>query len=489
MKNRLLILGLAALGIMAVAAGVPRASNAAGALVTLRGVTLVGSVDTTNKTLTVRSTEGTVTSDFVVTYTLTIPATATAKAIPGTRIGGNPKGINLFTDWRQGDPLTITGKIVGYEGGLLKITASSIDYQLKGVAIKTYVGQVENKNTATNQLSVSIKPGAFYTTTQINNVGQNTGPTLTGAANVDGVSLGSSVKVVQVWRPDPATGVQTKFKDMSVTVLTPLPATAVRWVMRLVSAGTPPTYSMGAGFNLPLTTTAGNKIMLQNETTTPLYVRIPDTERSKFATTITSPYVKIGAKGILTLATKLPVSTAIFATPIPTLPTPKSITVTKTGNGLVKAPTGINCGAVCTALYADSSTVVLTATPTTTGYNISWGGACSGSTATCTLTMNEAKNVTVNFVSNTAEYTLNVSAIGVGTVAFSPTGRSCVGTSSCKYAGGTTVTLTADPGANLNTWWTSGCTAVDPDLTPNVCTVLMNADKTVNVRFTTLIPN
>lgn len=485
MKQRLLVLALLALGAAAIAIGMPRASQAAAAQVILRGVTLVGSVDTTNHSLTVRSTEGAVTSDFIVTYTLTIPATATTKAIPGTRIGGNPRGLTLFTDWRQGDPLTVTGKIIGYDAGKLKIAASGIDYQLRGVAIKNYVGIVENKNTTTNQISVSIKPGAFFTTTQVSNVGQSGGPTLTGAADVNAIPLASNVRLQQVWRPDPTTGVQSKFKDLSVTVLTPLPANAVGWVVRAVGAGTPTTYSLGAGFNMPLTVSAGNKILLQNENSVPLYVRIPDSERAKFATFINAPYITVKAKSIATLVTKAPVSTSILGQPIATLPSAKTLIVTKTGNGLVKAGTGINCGTVCSATYADSTNVILTATPTT-GYLISWGGACTGTASTCTLTMGENKSVTANFVTSLNPLTLSIAQTGTGTVTFSPVGTSCVGTTSCKYTPGTVVTLTGTPGPTLNTWWVSGCT-VDPDL-PDKCTVVLNADTSVNVQFTRYIP-
>ncbi len=479
MKQRLLILMLLAFGTMTVVLGMPRAASAAAAQVILRGVTLVETVNTTNKTLTVRSTAGTLTSDFTVTYTLTIPATLTAVAIPGTKIGGNPRGITLFTDWRQGDPMTITGQVVGYEGGKLKIAASKIDYQLRGVSIKNYVGIVENKNIAMNQLSVSIKPGTFYTTSQINNIGQAGGPTLTGAGSVEAIPLVSNVKLQQVWRPDYITGVQGKFKDLSVTVLTSLPAYAVKWVVRLTDAGTPPTYNMGAGFTMPLTTVAGNKILLQNETAVPLYVRIPDSERVKFTTAITRPYVTVGARSIVTLVTKAPVSTSIFGQPIATLPSPKTVTVVKTGNGLVKAVTGINCGTVCSAPYADSSTVVLTATPTT-GYIVSWGGACTGTASTCTLTMDENKSVTASFVVNTTVYSLDVTKAGSGTVTVSPISSACVGTSGCTYGPGTRVTITATPAAGyyINSWTGGGCLG-----TTSTCAVDMTANQTVNVMF------
>ena len=69
------------------------------------------------------------------------------------------------------------------------------------------------------------------------------------------------------------------------------------------------------------------------------------------------------------------------------------------GTGTVtSSPAGINCGSTCSANFTANTTVTLMAAAT--GGNsvfTGWSGACSGTAATCTVTMNAAKNVGVMF--------------------------------------------------------------------------------------------
>ena len=68
----------------------------------------------------------------------------------------------------------------------------------------------------------------------------------------------------------------------------------------------------------------------------------------------------------------------------------------KKGAGTVSSSmAGIDCGTKCSSTYTPSTQIILTATPAPN--LISWGDACSGSTATCTVTMDAAKSVTVTF--------------------------------------------------------------------------------------------
>jgi len=65
-----------------------------------------------------------------------------------------------------------------------------------------------------------------------------------------------------------------------------------------------------------------------------------------------------------------------------------AVTVTKAGmgNGTVASnPSGISCPGTCSASFNHGATVVLTANPAA-GSKITWSGACSGSSTTCTLT-------------------------------------------------------------------------------------------------------
>jgi uncharacterized repeat protein (TIGR02543 family) len=90
--------------------------------------------------------------------------------------------------------------------------------------------------------------------------------------------------------------------------------------------------------------------------------------------------------------------------PPPPAPGPTfTLTVTKGGSapgrGTVSSnPAGISCGDTCSAAYASGSTVTLTATVNNrNGIFAGWGGACSGTGGTCTVTMDASKTVTATF--------------------------------------------------------------------------------------------
>ena len=84
----------------------------------------------------------------------------------------------------------------------------------------------------------------------------------------------------------------------------------------------------------------------------------------------------------------------------PAAPITYTLTVTKTGNGsgaVTSNPAGINCGSACSATFTASTVITLTATPAVNNTFGGWNGACTGSNATCQVTMDAAKNVTVTF--------------------------------------------------------------------------------------------
>jgi chitodextrinase len=73
-----------------------------------------------------------------------------------------------------------------------------------------------------------------------------------------------------------------------------------------------------------------------------------------------------------------------------------SLSVTKSGSGTgTVSGGGISCGNTCSVTA--SGTVTLTASPDSNSSFTSWGGACSGSAATCTVAMNAARSVTATF--------------------------------------------------------------------------------------------
>ncbi|MCC6130938.1 MAG: hypothetical protein IT186_13525 [Acidobacteria bacterium] len=78
----------------------------------------------------------------------------------------------------------------------------------------------------------------------------------------------------------------------------------------------------------------------------------------------------------------------------------KRLTITKAGDGdglVGSSPGGIGCGPSCTASFLFLSQVTLTATPSPPSSFTSWGGACTGTAPTCTVTMDRAQSVTATF--------------------------------------------------------------------------------------------
>lgn len=76
------------------------------------------------------------------------------------------------------------------------------------------------------------------------------------------------------------------------------------------------------------------------------------------------------------------------------------LTVSLFGNGrgsVSSTPAGISCGTTCSRRFGSGASVTLRATPAS-GYQFAgWTGACSGSSNTCTLAMNQARTVFATF--------------------------------------------------------------------------------------------
>lgn len=92
-----------------------------------------------------------------------------------------------------------------------------------------------------------------------------------------------------------------------------------------------------------------------------------------------------------------------------TMDQPKSITakfsmvvlaVTKSGSGagtVSSVPAGIDCGGSCLRDFTVGTTVTLTAAPSSASVFEGWGGACGGTSLTCTVTMSQSRNVSAVF--------------------------------------------------------------------------------------------
>lgn len=95
------------------------------------------------------------------------------------------------------------------------------------------------------------------------------------------------------------------------------------------------------------------------------------------------------------------------------------------GAGTVtSSPSGIDCGASCSASFSSGAAVTLTAAPASGSYFAGWSGACSG-TGSCVVTMDAVENVIViatfkqvPFVANATSIITPTSATITNTIAF-----------------------------------------------------------------------
>jgi uncharacterized protein (DUF2345 family) len=161
-----------------------------------------------------------------------------------------------------------------------------------------------------------------------------------------------------------------------------------------------------------------------------------------------------------------------------------SVSKAGTGSGTVTSyPQGIDCGATCSAQYANGTQVTLTAQPDANATFAGWSGACSG-TGTCSVTMDATKSATATFALVPVNPTLSVtkSGSGSGTVTSYPQGIDCGATCSAQYANGTQVTLTAQPDGNSTfAGWSGACWGT------GTCNVMMSASMSVTATFA-LVP-
>jgi Divergent InlB B-repeat domain len=167
-----------------------------------------------------------------------------------------------------------------------------------------------------------------------------------------------------------------------------------------------------------------------------------------------------------------------------------ALTVSVTGNGTVAGPS-IACtsagGSSCSADEPAGTTLTLTAQPGSGASFNGWGGACAGTSPTCSVTMSSAQSVTASFSGGgptppATQFPLGVSVTGNGTVTGG--GIECgSGQTTCtvNQTAGSTVTLSAAPDSGATfTSWGGACSG-----SATTCTVTMNAAKSVTATFTT----
>ena len=186
----------------------------------------------------------------------------------------------------------------------------------------------------------------------------------------------------------------------------------------------------------------------------------------------------------------------------------KALTVTGggTGGGKVTAPVygetpdlacvitnGTAGPETCSRRYAYKTVVTLTVVPDPGSTFTGWGGSCTGTALTCTITMNVNRTVKAKFAGGTIpRYTLNVTGGGTGSgtitsqAGLSPAincsitaGTAVSGACSAQYRQGTAVTLTASA-ANGHTFdgWSADCSGTGG------CTLTMSTNRAAAAAFT-----
>jgi hypothetical protein len=100
--------------------------------------------------------------------------------------------------------------------------------------------------------------------------------------------------------------------------------------------------------------------------------------------------------------------------PSPPPPSPQtySVTISVVGQGVVASnPAGISCAPTCQKTFSSGVAVAFTARSNTGWQFRGWEGRCAGHGATCSLTINQATNITANFA-RVAETTTTLSSFG-----------------------------------------------------------------------------
>jgi hypothetical protein len=109
-------------------------------------------------------------------------------------------------------------------------------------------------------------------------------------------------------------------------------------------------------------------------------------------------------------------SATVTVAPVSSLPI---LTLTKSGTGsgtITSSPSGIDCGATCSASFTSGTPVTLTAIPGTNSALTSWSGCDSVRMNMCTLTLSANRQVTTTFHSPTvpSDYFTDVQKIYIG---------------------------------------------------------------------------
>lgn len=156
----------------------------------------------------------------------------------------------------------------------------------------------------------------------------------------------------------------------------------------------------------------------------------------------------------------------------------QTLTVAVSGRGEVASnPAGISCGSDCTEPLPMGTRVTLGVRPEPGQLFTGWGGACVGTTTTCSVMLNGPRTVTASF--QTVTHPLDVKLSGDGSGVIAGGGIDCGSVCSISLAEGTVVTLTASPAkGTVFAGWSGACTGTAP-----TCTLTLAAPKSVGADF------
>jgi uncharacterized repeat protein (TIGR02543 family) len=166
------------------------------------------------------------------------------------------------------------------------------------------------------------------------------------------------------------------------------------------------------------------------------------------------------------------------------------VSVDKIGEGRVTStPVGIDCGERCWEKFPEGKNVTLMAEAANGWTFDGWGGACSGTSVACTVSMNEDLSVSATFERNddpepplppgTHRLSVTLQGVGSGSVTSQLVGIDCPDECSAEFADGTAVTLTATPAEDSHfTGWGGACEGTNA-----TCTATINQDTSVTASF------
>ncbi len=101
-------------------------------------------------------------------------------------------------------------------------------------------------------------------------------------------------------------------------------------------------------------------------------------------------------------------TTVTASTAAPAAATAQTLSVTKSGDGtgsITSNPTAVNCGTTCSASIQTGTSITLTATPASDSAFSGWSGDCTGTSATCTLSVTAGKSASATFTKAAAQPT------------------------------------------------------------------------------------